>query len=165
MVCFLCRDDGGVTRKHEMDAWVGHKVCLELGNVDVQRTIEAERSSQRGDDLAQETVQVCVGWALNIKVASANVVECLVIHHDGHVSVLQEGVHAQDCVIGLDNGSRNLWASPHCEGQLGLLPVINRQALKHEASKARPRATTNRVEDHEALQTSAIVCQLTDSIQ
>ena len=56
-----------------MDSWVWHQVGLELGNIDVKGTIESEGGSERGDDLGNESVQVGVGWSLNIEVSSANI--------------------------------------------------------------------------------------------
>ena len=61
MVGLLGRDDGGVGGKHEMDTRVGDEVGLELGDIDVQSTVETEGSGQGTDDLGEETVQVGVG--------------------------------------------------------------------------------------------------------
>ena len=53
-----------------MDARVGHQVGLELSHIDVQGTVETEGGGQRGDDLGEETVQVGVGGALDVEVAT-----------------------------------------------------------------------------------------------
>ena len=75
-----------------MDSWVWHQVGLELGNINVQSTIESEGCSEGGDDLGNESVQVCVGWSLDIKVSSADIIDGLVIKDNGNISVLKEGV-------------------------------------------------------------------------
>ena len=46
MVSLLSRDDRGVGCQHEVDAWVGDQVGLELRNVHVQGAIEAQRCGQ-----------------------------------------------------------------------------------------------------------------------
>jgi hypothetical protein len=75
-----------------MDTWVWHQVGLELGDIDVQGTIESEGSSQGGDNLGNESVQVGVGWSLNVEVSAADIVDGLVVEHDGDISVLEERV-------------------------------------------------------------------------
>ena len=59
--------------------------------------------------------------------------------------------------------SSNLGAGPNSEAQLGLLAVINRKTLQHEAAKTTAGASPNCVEDHEALQACAIVGKLADA--
>merc|ERR1719345_79154 len=66
MVGLLGGDDGSVGRKHEMDSWVGHEVSLELGDINVEGTIEPEGGSEGGDDLGDQSVQVGVGGTLNV---------------------------------------------------------------------------------------------------
>merc|ERR1740120_676600 len=121
MVSLLCRDDGRVAREHEMDPGVGHKVCLELCNVHVEGAVEAQRGREGGDDLCEEAVQVRVGRPLDIKVTPAYIVERLVVVHDRHVCVLEEGMHTEHGVIWLDHGSSNLRTGPNRETDLRLL--------------------------------------------
>lgn len=40
-------------------------------------------------------VEVGVGWALNVQGAAADVIDSLIVKHDGHISVLQQGVSGQ----------------------------------------------------------------------
>jgi len=74
-----------------MDTWVWHQVGLELSKIDVQGTIESEGGGDGGDNLSNKPVQVGVGWSLNVQVSSADVVDGLVVDHEGTVRVL-EGV-------------------------------------------------------------------------
>merc|ERR1719352_1703504 len=90
MVCFLCRNDRCIAGKHEVDAWVWHQICLELCDVDIECTIEAQGGRERGDDLRQETVQVGVCRALNVQVTTADIIESFVVIHDGHVRVFKQ---------------------------------------------------------------------------
>merc|ERR1712232_519936 len=119
VVCLLCRDDRSIAGKHEVDARIWHKVCLELSDINVEGAIKAQRGCKGGDDLRQETVQVGVSGPLNVQVTAADVVQSLIVVHDGDISVLQEGVNAEDRVVRFDHGGGNLWASPDGEAQLG----------------------------------------------
>ena len=75
-----------------MDSWIWDQVGLEFGDINVKGTIESEGSSQRRDNLSNESVQVGVSWSLNIKVSSANIVNGFIVDHDGDISVLEERV-------------------------------------------------------------------------
>merc|ERR1719486_1366803 len=102
----------------------------------VGRTIEAQGGREGGDDLRQESIQVRVCWALNVQVSAAYVIQSFVVVHDGHVGVFKQGVDAKNGVVWLDNRSGDLGASPHSEAELGLLAVINGEALQHQAAKS-----------------------------
>uniref|UniRef100_S4RRR2 Uncharacterized protein n=1 Tax=Petromyzon marinus TaxID=7757 RepID=S4RRR2_PETMA len=165
MVCFLGRDDRGVGDQREVDARVGNQVGLELGEIDVEGTVEAQRGRDGRHDLADEAVEVGVGGALDVQVAAADVVDGLVVDHEGAVRVLQGGVGGEHRVVGLHHGRGDLGCWVDGELQLGLLAVVNRQALHEEGGKARARAATEAVEDEEALQTLYITYQLTNAVQ
>ena len=75
-----------------MDSWVWHQVGLEFGNIDVKGTIESEGGSQGGDCLGNESVQVGVGWSLDIEVSSADIIDGFVIEDNGNIGVLKEGM-------------------------------------------------------------------------
>merc|ERR1712216_872943 len=165
VVRLLSRDDRSIGGNHEVNTGVWHKVGLELSQIDVEGTIEAERGSERGDDLTDETVQVSVGWALNVEAATADVVQGLVVEHDSDVSVLKEGVGGEHGVVGLHNGSGDLGGGVHAEAELGLLTVVNGKTLEQEGAKARASTTTDGVEHHEALEASALVCELAKAIE
>mmetsp|Transcript_52419 Transcript_52419/g.156418 ORF Transcript_52419/g.156418 Transcript_52419/m.156418 type:complete len:286 (-) Transcript_52419:111-968(-) len=165
MVGLLGRDDRRVAREHEVDARVRHQVRLELRDVDIEGTVKAQGGSQGGDDLRQEAIQVGVRRPFDVQIAAADVVQSLVVHHDGHVGVLQKGVHAEHGVVGLDNGRGHLGACPDGEGKLRLLAVVDREALQHQAAEARAGAATAGIEDHEALQPRAVVRELPDPVE
>ena len=108
-----------------MDSGVGDEVGLELGNIDVQGTIESEGGSERGDNLSNESVQVGVGGSLDVEVSSADVVHGLVVEHDGDVGVLEEGVGGEHGVVWLNDGSGDLGRRIDGETELGLLAVVD----------------------------------------
>jgi hypothetical protein len=90
VVGLLSGDDRRIGGKHEVDARIRHQVGLELRQIDVQGTIEAQRGSEGRHDLCDEAVEVGVGRALDVQVAAADVIQGLVIQTEGAVSVLQE---------------------------------------------------------------------------
>ena len=51
------------------------------------------------------------------------------------------------------------------ELQLGFLAVVHGQTLHQQGGEARASASTERVEDEEALQTSALISQLPDPVE
>merc|ERR1719199_2407996 len=134
-------------------------------NVDIERTIESQRRCKRGYDLRQQTVQVCVCGPLNVQVAAADIVQCLIVVHDRYISMFQQRVNTQHSVVRLNHCCGNLRAGPHGEAQLGLLAVVDREALQHEAAEARPSASTDSVVHHESLQAGAVVSEFTDAVE
>merc|ERR1712054_363615 len=125
VVSFLGGDDWGIRGKHEVDSWVWDQVGLELGNIDVKGTIESEGGSERGDNLSDESVQVGVGWSLNVEVSSGNIVDGLVIEDDGDIGVLKKRVGGEDGVVWLNNGGGDLWGWADGETELGFLTVVD----------------------------------------
>ena len=75
-------------RPEKVDSGVEHQVGLEFSQIDIQGLIKPERSSDGGHNLANKAVQVSVGWALNIKILTTDVIDGLVIHHEGTIRVL-----------------------------------------------------------------------------
>ena len=165
VVSLLSRDDWGVGGEHEMDTWVRHQVSLELSDIDVKGTIESEGGGQGGDDLRDESVQVGVGGSLNVEVSAADIVDGLVVEHDGDIGVLEKGVGGQDRVVWLNNGGGDLRGWVDGETELGLLAVIDGESLEEERSKTGSSATTDGVEHEESLETSALIGELSDSVE
>ena len=108
MVGLLRRNDGGVGDQGEVDPWVGHQVSLELIQINIQGTIEPQGSRDGRDNLADQSVEVGVGWTVNIEVPSADIVDGLVVHHEGTVRVLEGCVGAKGRGVGLDHSSCHL---------------------------------------------------------
>lgn len=161
----LSRDDGSVRSEHEVDTGVGHQVGLELGDIHVQGTIEAERRSQRTNDLSDQAVQVGVRGALDIQVATAHIVQSLVVKAESAVSVLQEGVGGENGVVRLNDGSRNLGRGRDREGKLGLASIVDGETLQKKRSKTGSSTSSSGVEDEESLESSTVISKLSDAIQ
>jgi len=66
VVGFLGGDNRGVGDQGEVDTRVGHEIGLELGEIDVEGTVESQRSRDRRDDLSDESVGfVYVGLSMS----------------------------------------------------------------------------------------------------
>jgi hypothetical protein len=148
-----------------VDTGVGHQVGLELGDVHVEGTVEPEGGGEGGDDLGDESVEVGVGGSLDVEVSPADVVDSLVVEHDGDVGVLEEGVGGEDGVVGLDDCGGDLGGGVDGEAELGLLAVVDGESLEEEGAEAGAGSSTDGVEHEEALETSAVVSKLSDPVE
>jgi len=79
--------------------------------------------------------------------------------------VLEERVGRQDVVVGFNDGSGDLGSRGDSEGQLGLAAIVDGESLQQEGAEAGSRSTAGGVEDHEALETSAVISELADSVE
>ena len=165
MVSLLGRDDWGVGGQREVDTWVGYQVGLELSQVYIEGTVKSQRGSDGADNLADQPVQVGVGWSLNVQVSSADIVDGLIVDHEGTVRVLQGGVGGQDGVVGLNDGSGDLWGWVDGKLQLGFLAIVNAETFHKEGGESRSGTTAEAVEDQESLKTGTLISQLPDSVQ
>ena len=152
-----CRDDWRVGDQREVDAWVWDQVGLELVEIDVQRSIEAEGGSNTGDDLGDETVEVLVVRTLKAEVTATDVVDGIVVDHERAVAVLERGVGGEDGVVRLHNRRGDLWGRVDTELQLALLAVVDGETLHQQSTETRSGTSTEAVEDEEALQARAVV--------
>ena len=70
VVGLLCRDDRSISGQRKVDTWIRHQVGLKLGKIDIEGAIEAKRCSDGADDLTDQTIEIGVGRAFNIQVAT-----------------------------------------------------------------------------------------------
>jgi hypothetical protein len=154
------RHDRRVRRQREVDARVRHQVGLVLGQVDVESAVEAQRRRDRRHHLADQPVQVDVVGPLDAELLAADVVDGLVVHHEGAVGVAQSGVRRQDGVVGLHDGGAHLGGRVDHELELALLAELLRQVLHQQRSEAGAGPAAERVEDEEALQAGALLGHL-----
>jgi hypothetical protein len=159
------RDDGGIGDQGEVNTRVRNQIGLELVQIDVEGTIETKRSGDGGDNLGNQTVKVEVRRTFNVQVTATDVIDGLVINHEGNVRVLKGGVGGQDGVVGFNNGSSNLRSRVDREFKLGLLTIINGETFHQESTETRTGATTEGVEDQETLKTGTVISQLADAVQ
>src|SRR5262249_40071895 len=127
------RNDRGIADERVVDARVGHKVGLELVEIDVEGTVKSERRCNGADDLGDQTVEMLVRRPRNVQVTAAYVIDSLVIHQEGTVRVLNGAVGRQDGIVGLDNGVRDTRRGVDGELELRLLAILCGEALQEES--------------------------------
>jgi len=165
VVSLLRRDDGRVSRKREVDARVRDQVSLELGQVHIQGPVKSQGSSDGRDDLTDETIQVGVSGPLDVEISPADVIDGLVVDHEGAVRVLQCGVGGQDGVVRFNHSSGDLGSRVDGELKLGFLSVVNRKTLHQKCRESRSSSSTEGVEEKESLKSGTLISQLTDTVQ
>ena len=165
MVGFLGRDNWGVGGKHKVDTWVWHQVGLELSDIDVKGTIESKGGSQGRDNLGNDSVEVGVGWSLDVKVSSANIINSFVVDHEGTVRVFQGSMSGQNGVVGLNNSGGYLGCWVDGEFKLGFLAVVDRQAFHQKGGESRSSSSTERVENEKSLKSSTVISQLAYTVK
>ena len=82
VVGFLGGDDRRVGYQREVNPWVGHQVGLELGQINVEGAVESQRGRDGTDDLADESVEICVTRPLDVEISPTDVVDGLVVDHE-----------------------------------------------------------------------------------
>ena len=115
--------------------------------------------------MGDEPVEVGVRRALDVERAAADVVDGLVVEHDGDVGVLEERVGREHAVVGLHDGGGHLRGRVHAEAELGLAAVVHREALEEERTEAGSSTAAGGVEDEETLQAGAVVGKLADAVK
>ena len=151
VVSLLGGDDWGVGDQGEVDPGVGHQVGLELSEIHVEGSVKPQRGGDGGDNLTNQTVEVGVGWSLNVQITAADVVDGLVVHHEGAVGVLQGGVGGQDGVVGLHHSSGHLGGRVNRKLQLRLLAIVHREPLHQQGCEARTSSPSEGMEKEESL--------------
>lgn len=124
-----------------------HQVGLELGQIDVKGTIETETGGDGANDLGDQTVQVLITRTRDVQVATADIIDSLVINQEGTVRVLNSAVGGQDCVVRLHDSSRHTRRGVHGELELRLLAILSGETLQQQGTKSGTSTTTERVED------------------
>lgn len=79
--------------------------------------------------------------------------------------MLEGSVRSQDGVVRLDDTSGVLGSGINTELQLSLLAVVDAQSLHQESTETGTGTTTEGVEDEEALETGAVVCNASDLVK
>ena len=75
--------------------------------------------------LGDQSVQVLVVWSLNTQVSSTDVVDGLVVDHEGAIGVLESCVCGKNRVVWLNNRCCDLRSWVDTELQLALLAVVD----------------------------------------
>jgi hypothetical protein len=109
VVGLLRRDNRSVGDQREVNPRIGDQIRLELRQIHVQRSVKPQRGRNRGHNLPDQAVEVGVGGPIDVQITATDVVDGLVVDHEGAVGMLQGGVGGQDGVVRLHHGSGHLW--------------------------------------------------------
>jgi hypothetical protein len=93
----------------------------------------------------------------NVQVATADIVDSLVVNEERAVGIFDGAVGREHGVVGLDHGGRDLRSRVYGEFKLALLAVVGREALEQEGSETGTCAAAERVENEEALERGAVI--------
>ena len=139
--------------------------------------------------MSNKTVEVRVRRTLDVQVTTADIINSLVVDHEGAVGVLQRGVGGQDGVVRLDNRGgylrtiydessifyltlNTIWRTRtnlrrRVDGklQLRLLAVVDGKTFHEERSETGTGSSAEGVEHKEALKTSALFGKTTKAVQ
>lgn len=150
-------DHWGVADQGVVDSGVRNQVGLELVQVDVQGTVESQRTRNRAHHLSNQTVEVLEGRAGDIKVTAADIIDGFIVNEESAVRVLNGAVGRENCIVRLNNGGGDTGSRVDGEFELGLLAIVGAQALEQERAEAGSSSTTEGVEDQETLEAGAVV--------
>lgn len=153
----LGRDDRRVADERVVDTRVWDQVGLELVQVDVESSVEAQTGGDGADNLGNQAVEVLVVGAGDVQTATADVIDSFVVDKECAVGVLDGAVGGEDSVVGLNNGRRNARSGVYGELELALLAIVGSKALEEEGAETRTCTTTERVEDQETLEGGTVV--------
>jgi hypothetical protein len=140
-----------------MDTRVWHQVGLELVQVDIESTVEAQAGGDGADDLSNQTVEMLIVGARDIQVAAADIIHSLVVDKERAVGVFNGAMSGQNSIVWLDNRGGNTRRRIHGELELALLAVVGREALQKQGTESRTCTTSKRVENEETLKRGAVV--------
>ena len=100
-----------------------------------------------------------------VELPPADIVDGLIVHHEGTVGVLQGGVGGQNSIVRLNDSSGNLWGRVDGELKLALLAIVHRQPLHEQGSESGSGASSEGMEEKESLESSTSVRQLPDTVK
>ena len=75
--------EGRECGKGEVDTGERNQVGLELVEIDVQGTVKAKGSGNRGDNLGDQAIEIGVAWLSNTKTLLADIENCFIVDLDG----------------------------------------------------------------------------------
>ena len=115
--------------------------------------------------MSDQTVQVLIVGALDAQVATADVVDGLVVNHEAAIGVFQGGMCCQDGVVRLHDRGGDLRCGIDTKLELALLAIVDGQSFHQQSTEAGSGASTKRVEDQKSLQTGAVVRNASNLVQ
>merc|ERR1719446_43452 len=145
----------GEASHEEVQAWEWDQVDSNLAEIAVELTWEAKAACDTTHGCGDEMIQVSIGWGGQLQRAEADVIEGLVVKQEALVSVLNELVEGEHCVVRLHNSVRHLWGWDDTECFHDTIWVLLTDLGNEESAHTCPSATTKGVAELEALEAVA----------
>lgn len=151
MRALLSRHNGCVADERIVDAGIRYEIGLELVQIDVQSTIEAQAGRDGADDLSDQTIEVLIVWTRDVQVATADVVYGFVVYKESAVGVLNGAVGRENSVVRLHDGIGDTRSRVDGKLELALLAVVRGKTFKQQSAETRTCTTSEGMEDQETL--------------
>mmetsp|Transcript_78078 Transcript_78078/g.155161 ORF Transcript_78078/g.155161 Transcript_78078/m.155161 type:complete len:543 (+) Transcript_78078:117-1745(+) len=149
----------------EVEAGEGDHVDGELAEVAVELAGEAEAAGGGRHDGGDQVVEVTEGRGCQLESAEADVIEGLVVEEERLVRVLDELVHGEHAVVGLDDSVGHLGRREDRVGAHDTVGVLLADLGDEERAHAGAGAATERVGHGEALEAVAALGLLADDVE
>jgi len=157
--------EGSETSHEEVETGEGDEVDGELSEVRVELTGEAEAAGHTGEGSGDQVVKITVGGGGELEGAEADIVKSLVVNAHDLIGVLDELMHGEGGVVGLDDGVGDLGGGHDGESGHDSVGVLLTDLGDQEGAHAGAGTTTEGVGDLEALEAVAAFSLLTDDIE
>merc|ERR1719345_515856 len=155
----------GESSHEEMESGEGDQVDGEFPEIRVELTGESEAASHTGEGGGDEMVEITVGGGGELEGPEADIVEGLVVDAHNLIGVLNELMHGEGGVVGLNDGVGDLGGWHDGEGAHNSVGVFLTDLGDKEGSHSRSGTSTKRVGDLESLEAIASLSFLADNIE
>merc|ERR1712195_54565 len=155
----------GESSHEEMESGEGDQVDGEFPEIGVELTGESEAASHTGEGGGDEMVKITVGGGDELEGPEADIVEGLVVNAHNLIGVLDELMHGEGGVVGLDDGVGDLGGWHDGEGAHNSVGVFLTDLGDKEGSHSGSGTSTKRVGDLESLEAIASLSFLADNIE
>merc|ERR1712195_30906 len=156
---------GGESSHEEMESGEGDQVDGEFPEIGVELSGESEAASHTGEGGGDEMVEITVGGGGELEGPEADIVEGLVVDAHNLIGVLDELMHGEGGVVGLDDGVGDLGGWHDGEGAHNSVGVFLTDLGDKEGSHSGSGTSTKRVGDLESLEAIASFSFLADNIE
>jgi hypothetical protein len=140
-----------------VNARIRHQVGLELVEIHIESSVESQTGGDGADDLGNQAIEMLVVRTRDIQVATADIINSLVVDQESTVRMLNCAVGGQNGIVRLHDGSGHTRSGVDCKFKLALLPIVGSEALEKQSSESRASASSKGMEDEETLKRLAVV--------
>merc|ERR1719272_1429605 len=155
----------GESSHEEMGSGEGDQVDGKFPEIGVELSGESEAASHTGEGGGDEMVEITVGGGGELEGPEADIVEGLVVDAHNLIGVLNELMHGEGGVVGLNDGVGDLGGWHDGEGAHNSVGVFLTDLGDKEGSHSGSGTSTKRVGDLESLEAIASLSFLADNIE